>query len=398
LRDRATIQSGVPLFIALALGLSSVSSIAQQVAGCSVFPSDSIWNTRVDGLPVDPSSSAYISTIGSGTGLHPDFGSGEWPPSSGALIGIPFTTVSASQPLVPVTFLYAGESDPGPYPIPPNAPIEGGPASTGDRHVLVIETDTCTLYEIFNAYPQGGGASWTADSGAVFDLGSYALRPDGWTSADAAGLPILAGLVRYDEVEAGAIHHALRFTAPQTRRAYVWPARHHASSLTGAQYPPMGQRFRLRASFDLSGYSPRTQVILQALKDYGMMLADNGSAWFISGVPDERWDNDELRELKNVTGADFEAVDVSSLMLSSDSSQIAPGCAASEQLTITDSAVTETQVFKACDEIIVGPAVTVFGPAGHAILSAGSRITIDNGVAVLPDGRLEAVTGLPLVP
>ena len=398
MKNQAIIPRGLPLFIALALGLSSSSSIAQQVAGCSVFPSDSIWNSRVDELPIDPSSNAYISTIGSGTGLHPDFGSGEWPPSSGAPIGIPFTTVSASQPPVPVTFLYASESDPGPYPIPPNAPIEGGPASTGDRHVLVLETDTCTLYELFNAYPQSGGASWTADSGAVFDLDSYALRPDGWTSADAAGLPILPGLVRYDEVEAGAIHHALRFTAPQTRRAYVWPARHYASSLTGAQYPPMGQRFRLRASFDLSGYSPRPRVILQALKDYGMMLADNGSAWFISGVPDERWDNDELRELKNVTGADFEAVDVSSLMLSSDSSQVAPGCTAVEQLTVSDTALTETQVFKACDEITVGPAVTILGPDGQAIVSAGRRIILGNGVAVLPDGRLEAATGLPLVP
>jgi hypothetical protein len=371
---------------------------AQQVAGCPVFPSDSIWNTRVDSLPVDTSSAAYIATIGAATGLHPDFGSGEWPPGSGAPIGIPFIDVPASQPVVPVTFLYDDESDPGPYPIPPNAPIEGGPASTGDRHVLVVESGSCTMYELFNAHPQGGGTSWTADSGAVFDLGSYALRPDGWTSADAAGLPILPGLVRYDEVEAGTLNHALRFTVPQTRRAYVWPARHYASTLTGAQYPPMGQRFRLRSTFDISGFSPRIQVILQALKDYGMMLADNGSAWYISGAPDDRWDNDELRELKDVEGSNFEAVDVSSLMLHPDSSRIAPGCTASELLSLTDTAITEMQVFKACEEITVGPAVSVFGPDGYAVFSAGTRVTIGNGFAVLPDALLEVAIGLPLVP
>jgi hypothetical protein len=229
--------------------------------------------------------------------------------------------VPGTQATVPITFTYDDESDPGPYPIPPDAPIEGGPASDGDRHVLVVDRDDCILYELYAAYPQPDG-SWLAGSGAIFDLNSNDLREDGWTSADAAGLPILPGLVRYDEVAEGEIRHAIRFTAEQTRQAYVWPARHYASDLTGAEYPPMGQRFRLKADFDISGFSPEVQVILQALKTYGMILADNGSPWFITGAPDERWNNDVLvPELHQVHGSDFEAVDVSSLMVNPDSGQ-----------------------------------------------------------------------------
>jgi hypothetical protein len=269
---------------------------------------------------VDPNSDAYVATIGVERHVHADFGSGEWPPGSGSPIGIPYVVVPGTQPRVEVTFEYHSESDPGPYPIPPDAPIEGGAGSDGDRHVLVLERETCTLYELFYAWPQADG-SWEAGSGALFRLDSYALRPDGWTSADAAGLPILPGLVRYDEVESGEIRHALRFTAPQTRRDYVWPARHYASSLTGTQYPPLGQRFRLKAEFDMSGFSPQARVILRALQVYGMMLADNGSAWYISGAPDERWDNDVLHELHRVHGSDFEAVDVSSLMVDPNSGQ-----------------------------------------------------------------------------
>ena len=292
-----------------------------EVAGCAVFPADNVWNARVDGLPVDANSAAYVATIGADSHVHADFGSGEWPPGSGSPIGIPYVDVPSTQAPVSMTFGYQGESDPGPYPIPTAAPIEGGPDSDGDRHVLVVERDSCTLYELFYAFPQPDG-SWHAGSGAVFDLGANALRPAGWTSADAAGLPILAGLARYDEVVAGQIEHALRFTASQTRRAYIWPARHYASSLTGSQYPPMGQRFRLRADFDVSGFSPQAQVILIALKAYGMILADNGSAWYISGAPDERWDNDDLHELHQVHGSDFEAVDVSSLMVDPDTAQV----------------------------------------------------------------------------
>jgi hypothetical protein len=222
---------------------------------------------------------------------------------------------------VNVDFDYAEESDPGPYPIPADAPIEGGDLSSGDRHVLVLDRDACILYELYAAYPQPDG-SWEAGSGAVFDFNSNALRPAGWTSADAAGLPILPGLVRYEEVASGEIQHALRFTAPQTRQAYVWPARHFASNLTDAAYPPMGMRFRLKAGFDISGFSEEMQVILRALKKYGMILADNGSAWYLSGAPDSRWDNDFLvNELGQVKGSDFEAVDESSLMVGPDSGQ-----------------------------------------------------------------------------
>jgi hypothetical protein len=295
-----------------------------EIGSCLVFPRDNIWNVRVDSPPVHPDSDIWIQTIGSSLGLKADFGSGVWPPGSNSPIGIPFTSVPGTQPLVPVSFLYDDESDPGPYPIPPDAPIEGGPDSDGDRHVLVVEKDGCILYELFDAWPQDNGASWSAGSGAIFDLGSNDLRPAGWTSADAAGLPILPGLVRYDEVAAGAILHALRFTVPQTQRAYVWPARHFASSLTGVQYPPMGIRVRLRSDFDLSGFSAENRVILQALKEFGMMLADNGSAWFLSGVPDERWDNDDLRQLGTVQGSDFEVVDASSLMVDPDSGQTLP--------------------------------------------------------------------------
>lgn len=292
-----------------------------EIAGCTLFPADNIWNTPVDALPLDPNSDAYVNTIGAGRTLHPDFGSGLW---EGAPIGIPYVVVAGDQPKVPVTFEYEDESDPGPYPIPPDAPIEGGPDSDGDRHILVLDRDNCTLYELYAAYPQNGG-SWEAGSGAIFDLSSHVLRPDMWTSADAAGLPILPGLVRYDEVASGEITHAIRFTAPQTRRAYVWPARHYASNRTGAEYPPMGQRFRLKADYDTSGFSPEVQVILRAMKKYGIILADNGSAWYISGAPDERWNNSVLRELRQVTGSAFEAVDVSSLMADPDSGQVRSG-------------------------------------------------------------------------
>ena len=313
------------LMVVLLLHLPPGLSIAQggpSLQGCPVLPGDNIWNTPVAGLPLDANSAAFVGTIGATRGLHPDFGSGTW---AGAPIGIPYTVVDASQPGVNVAFDYTDESDPGPYPIPPAALIEGGSQSSGDRHVLILDRGNCVLYELFAAYPQQDG-SWRAGSGAVFDLNSNDLRPEGWTSADAAGLPILPGLVRYDEVAAGEIRHALRFTAPQTRSDYVWPARHEASNLTGSQIPPMGQRFRLKAGFDLSRFSAPVRVILQAMKTYGLILADNGSAWYISGAPDPRWDDDMLvGELAQVKGSDFEAVDVSSLMADPDSGRAALG-------------------------------------------------------------------------
>ena len=245
-----------------------------------LFPASNAWNTTVAGAEVDPASAALIASIGAGTNLHPDFGADI---GGGVAFGIPYVVVAGSQKKVPVSFDYAAESDPGPYPIPADAPIEGGPNAGGDRHVLVVDRDNHKLYELYDAHPLAGGA-WHAGSGAVFDLNANTLRPAGWTSADAAGLPILPGLVRYDEVAAGHIDHALRFTVSKTRHGYVAPATHFASSNTSTSLPPMGMRVRLKASFDISGYPQQAKVILQALKTYGMIVADNGSNWFISAM------------------------------------------------------------------------------------------------------------------
>lgn len=268
------------------------------------FPADNAWNTDITNASVDPQSSTLIASCGL-RNLHPDFGT----TYNGAPNGIPYVLVHAGQPKVPVTFDYADESDPGPYPIPPDAPIEGGSSSSGDRHVLVVDVDAWKLYELFDAQPINGGASWHAGSGAVFDLSSDALRPAGWTSADAAGLPILPGLVRYDEAAtAHDIQHALRFTCPTTRRAYVSPARHYASNDTSSALPPMGMRVRLKASFDTTGFSPTVRAILRAMMHHGMFVADNGSGWFVSGAPDPRWDDSDLATLSRVPSTAFEVV------------------------------------------------------------------------------------------
>jgi hypothetical protein len=274
--------------------------------GKQLFPFDNAWNQDISMSPVDPNSNNLIAGMGLATSLHPDFGT-VW---DGAPNGIPYIVVAGNQAPVPITFTaFGAQSDPGPYPVPAGAPIEGGPSGTGDRHVLVIDRDNWKLYEMYRAFPVNNGASWNADSGAVFDLNSNALRPAGWTSADAAGLPIFPGLVRYDEVfEQQEIRHAIRFTAQITRRAYVAPARHWASTNTSVDRPPMGMRVRLKASVDISGYSPAMQVILRGLKKYGMILADNGSNWFISGAPDPRWNDNELNTLKGIKGSDFEVV------------------------------------------------------------------------------------------
>ena len=268
------------------------------------FPADNPWNSEISGASVDPRSSTLIASCGL-RNLHPDFGT-VW---NGAPNGIPYVVVRSGQAKVPVSFDYHDESDPGPYPIPPNAPIEGGSSGSGDRHVIVIDIDAWKLYELFDAHPQNGGTSWRAGSGAVFDLSSNALRPAGWTSADAAGLPIFPGLVRYDEVvEQRAINHALRFTCPRTRRAYVAPARHYASSDTSSALPSMGLRVRLKSNFDTTSFSPNVRVILRAMMKYGMLLADNGSGWYVSGAPDPRWIDDQLGELKRVPSSAFEVV------------------------------------------------------------------------------------------
>jgi hypothetical protein len=274
--------------------------VCASLNGQRMFPQDNPWNRDISGDAVDPNSARIVASIGPDKPLHPDFGT---------QYGIPYVVVSARQPKVDVQFMYKDESDPGPYPIPPDAPIEGGPSAKGDRHVLVLDRDNWRLYEIYSSYPLEGGKKWKADSGAIFDLKSNKLRPAGWTSSDAAGLPILPGLVRYDEVGVQKeITHAIRFTVRKSRRAYVPPATHFASHDKSENLPPMGARFRLKASYDISTFDPQAQVILKALKKYGMILADNGSDWFITGAPDTRWNDDILNTLKKVKGRDFEVV------------------------------------------------------------------------------------------
>ncbi len=293
------------LLVVMALFLGPLDARAQaQLGGCSILPNNNIWNTAVDRLPVHPLSDKYIETNDGTRSLHPDFSSGGG--------GIPINVVPATQAGVAVT-LGSSESDPGPYPIPQNIVQESGT----DQHLLLLQSGACKLYELYAAKLTNG--VWSASSGAIFDLSSNALRPAGWTSADAAGLPILPGLVRYDEVASGEIRHAIRLTVPKTRREYVWPARHYASSSTDTSRPPMGQRFRLKASYDISSFAPEVQVILRALKKYGMILADNGSSWYITGAPDSRWNDEIMAQLKTVKGSDLEAVDSSSLMISPDS-------------------------------------------------------------------------------
>ncbi len=272
--------------------------------GYRLFPPDNPWNQDISRMPVDRRSSVLIASIGLNESLHPDFGS-FW---NGAPNGIPYVVVGGSQLRRPVRFLYEAESDPGPYPAPPDAPVEGGPNSNGDRHVLVLDRDHEVLYELFRAFPHERGAWWSADSGAVFPLRRNSYRPPGWTSADAAGLPILPGLVRYDEVQRGEVRHALRFTCTRTRRAYTHPARHFASRLSDPQLPPMGMRVRLKADVNISTFPLDAQVILFALKRYGMILADNGGNWFVSGAPHPRWNDETLGTLRRITGKDFEVV------------------------------------------------------------------------------------------
>ena len=373
------------------LTAATLAHTQPRVSGCAVFPANNVWNTPVDSLPVDQHSARYVATIGATQPVHPDFGAGLW---DGGPMGIPFVAVPGTQPKVTVTFDYDDESDHGGYPVPADAPIEGGPASTGDRHVLVVDRDNCILYELYAAYPQSGG-SWHAGSGAIFDLESNALRPAGWTSADAAGLPIFPGLVRYDEVAAGEITHALRFTAPQTRNTYVWPARHQASDLSAVDYPPMGQRFRLKASVDISGFPALVQVILRALKKYGMILADNGSSWYISGVPDDRWNNDEMHEIAQIQGSDFEAVDESSLMVQPDSAQV--GTAAADFVPVTPCRIADTRNPRG---LFGGPAIAR-GTSRDFVISNSDcgipsmAVAYSLNLAVVPHGPLGYLTAWP---
>jgi hypothetical protein len=293
--------------VATALFLAAPAAAAAPVPlsaapGCPLFPETNVWNKPVGKLPLRSNSRKVVRAIGAGLPVHADFGSGLW---EGAPIGIPITVVDSSQAKSAVDFHYDGESDAGPYPIPNGVAIEGGDDSNGDRHAIIVDSDSCTLYELFALYP----SPWSAGSGAIWSLTSNALRPRGWTSADAAGLPILPGLVRYEEVAAGHIDHAIRFTVSRSRRAYVYPARHFASSLTSKSLPPMGLRLRLRANYPVSHFPYQAQVVLKALKRYGLIVADNGSSWYLTGAPDPGWNNDQLHTLGKVKGSDFRVVD-----------------------------------------------------------------------------------------
>jgi hypothetical protein len=295
------------LFLAV-LGLGVAVAQAARVPGaptCPVFPASSPWNQRVDRLPVAAGSDRIVAGIGVDDHVHADFGSGLW---EGGPIGIPVTVVGTGQAKSRVSFEYSAESDKGLYPIPKNVAIEGGRASDGDRHALIVDRDSCKLYELFALYPTAGGG-WRAGSGAIFDLRSNKLRPAGWTSADAAGLPILPGLARYEDVARGRIDHALRFTVQETRRAYVWPARHFASDKTDPDLPPMGLRFRLKKSYPIAGFPRQARIVLRALKEYGMIVSDNGSNWYLSGAPHPKWSNEQLHTLHRVPGSAFEVVE-----------------------------------------------------------------------------------------
>jgi hypothetical protein len=293
---------------ALLTGASAQALRLPAARKCPVFPANNAWNQRVDQLPVAVDSAQLIASIGLNSPVHADFGSGKW---DGGPIGIPFDVVSRTTPRARVSFDYADESDRVRYPIPGGVHIEGGPNATGDRHAILVDKSACRLYELYDLNHTSQG--WTAGSGAVWNLRSNHLRPAGWTSADAAGLPIFPGLARWDEVARGVIDHALRFTAPQTRRSYVYPARHYASSSNDPSLPPMGLRVRLKASVNVASFPRQARVVLRALQRYGMILADNGSPWYISGAPSPRWNNDDLHSLGRLTGADFEVVDTSSL-------------------------------------------------------------------------------------
>ncbi|MBI1311819.1 hypothetical protein GC176_11050 [bacterium] len=284
---------------------STAPQLHTTIGSVEIFPTSNEWNRRVDALPVHQLSPVWLRSIGLDKGLHPDFGT-TW---RGVPNGIPFVVVRPEQPKVAVAFEYADESDPGPYPIPPNPPIEGGRDAPwdSDRHVIMIDPQQRRLYELYQLIPDPI-VGWRAGSGAIFDLSRNHDRPEGWTSADAAGLPIFPGLVRYDEVAAGEIRHALRFTVVKSQRAYIFPARHFASRSSDPNLPPMGLRVRLRADFDVSKFPPGVRVILTALQRYGMLLADNGSDWFISGAPDPRWNDSELATLKQIKGRDLECV------------------------------------------------------------------------------------------
>jgi len=362
-RARTALRAGGALTLAAGLALLPTGAGASSVpgaGGCPVLPSDNVWHADVSGLPVNAHSGAWMGNMnGASARLHPDFGpSGEAMP-----YGIPYTVVAGSHGKVRPTFDYADESDPGPYPFGPETPIEGGQQASGDRHALMVDKDACVLYELYDANWNNGQP--TAGSGAVFDLRGDNLRPATWTSADAAGLPILPGLLRLDEVRAGHVDHAIRFTAQRTDRSYLWPARHQAGAASDPNLPPMGARFRLKSSFDISRYRADTQVILRAFKTYGMLLADNGSNWYFQGTAEDGWDNGLLDELKSVPASAFEAVDESSLMADPNSARVkgapatSPGAGGSTATTSRTRATPTPRVAGTATTALQQPATTV---------------------------------------
>ena len=407
----------VVLWGGLAVAVPGSASAGTPLPGapdCPMFPADNVWNTNISQLPVDPHSAEWLASMDAGsTDLHPDFGPSDDPSTP---YGIPYIVVSPSHPLVNLAFQYADESDPGPYPFGADTPIEGGAQSTGDRHAIMVNPSTCTLYELYDATYGPSGS--TAGSGAIWSLNSNALRPSGWTSADAAGLPILPGLVRYDEVLSGSITHAIRMTAESTDTSFIWPARHEAGTASNPDLPPMGARFRLKASYNISGYSPQAQVVLRAMQQYGLILADNGSNWYFGGTADPDWPISLVNELKQVPASEFEAVDESSLMIDPNSGQArqnggAVSCSGGDGYRM---AAADGGVFSFCEPFygsmgghtlnqpIVGMAATpdgggywlvaadggvfTFGDAGFYGSEGGTRLNRPIvGMAATPDGR-----------
>jgi len=380
------------LLLAPLLPLASLSSQRPAAAGttppgagtCPVFPADNVWNTDISKLPVDPHSAQWLASMNAGsTKLHPDFGSSGDP---SAPYGIPYTVVTDSHPKVNVSFQYADESDPGPYPFGSDTPIEGGQNASGDRHAIMIDSTTCTLYELYDAQYSSSGS--TAGSGAIWNLNSDALRPATWTSADAAGLPIFPGLLRPDEVLAGAVTHAIRFTAVHTDTSFIWPARHQAGERSDPSLPPMGARFRLKASFDISQYSPETQVVLTAMQHYGLILADNGSNWYFQGSASNSWSDQLISELKTVPASAFDAVDESSLMVDPNSGATSGGPAACQPgpLATPPSGVVARIAGASRDDTAIAASQTTYGRAGSA-----SAVVLASD-ATFPD----ALAGTPL--
>ncbi len=355
------------------LGLAMMGTPAAAVPhpnapGCPIFPANNVWHADVSSLPVHPRTGDWLSAMGgTSRALHPDFG-----PSGQTLpYGIPYNIVAGSHEKVSVNFYYPDESDPGPYPLGSDTTIEMG----SDRHALMLDRDTCVLYEVFDT--SFNGSSWSGGSGVVWNLGSNALRPAGWTSADAAGLPIFAGLIRRDEIAAGVIDHPIRLTASQTDRSYLWPARHHAGAASNPALPPMGAWFRMKSGTDISGYSAETQIIARAMKKHGMILADNGSNWYFGGAAEDGWSDTVLNELKSITAGNFEAVDVSSLMIDPNSAQIRTGpvgaatIAASPQSGVWGTSFSLTGSLRCEGTAVAGAAVSVLGAGKSATTGAG---------------------------